>query len=78
MVDGDDLKWVKNLRKLPCIGKSFMDVFLLNPLNFSKMKYVSRYVKWCFAASHGLKGLILNPMSAKYDYSRFQSVLLAG
>ena len=41
VVDEDDLKWVKNIRKLPCIGKSIMDIFLLKPLNFRKAKSVS-------------------------------------
>ena len=46
VVDEDYLKWVKNLRKLPCIAKSFMNISLLKPLNFSKMKSVFRFVKF--------------------------------
>ena len=57
VVDEDDLKWVKKIRKLPCIGTSFMGIFLLKPLSFSKIKDVFRDVKWCFNASWGLKGL---------------------
>ena len=44
-VDKNDLKCVKNVRKLPCISKSFIDIFLLKPLSFSTMKSVYRDVK---------------------------------
>ena len=39
-MDKDDLKWVKNLGKVPRIGKNFMDIFLLKPLSFSKIMFV--------------------------------------
>ena len=55
VVDEDDLKWVKNLRNLLCIGKISMYIFLQNTLVLAKS--VFRYVKWCFDASWGLKGL---------------------
>ena len=58
VVNKDDLKWVKNVRKLPCISKSFIDIFLLKPLSFSKIKSVFRDLRWCFNASWGIKGLI--------------------
>ena len=53
-------RWLEvgeKLRKLPCIVKSFMDVFFPKPLSFSKIKSFFRYVKWCFDASWGLEGL---------------------
>ena len=37
VVDEDDLKWVKNLRKLLCIGAISMDIFLPKHLSFSKV-----------------------------------------
>ena len=57
VVDEDDLTWVTIFRNLPCFGKSFICIFLLKPLGFSKIKSVFMYVKWCFNASWGLKRL---------------------
>ena len=45
VVDKDDLTWVNIFRKLPCFGKSFIYIFILKPLGFTKIKSVFQVCK---------------------------------
>ena len=56
-MDEDDLKWVKNKRKLPCSSKQVSWKFRSTTLGCRKIKSVFRDLKWCFNASRGVKGL---------------------
>ena len=60
VVNEDDLMWIKNVRKLPCISKPASKKFSFLNLGCWKSKSVFRDVKWCFNASWWLKGLKRN------------------